>query len=600
MRASQLGVSQRPVGDWPRSEPRMSDRGPSRICPLCRTSTANLHCERDGTGTFQVDNIDVVGASRLNPGDLVGGRYRVVKRIGRGGMGAVYEAEHTGSGQRAAVKVLALEPDISGDPEVFFRFFREARITASLKHPNTVRLYDFGQNDNGPLFMAMELLHGPTLQQLVARRVAQGLSLTAAETVAIATPILRSLREAHQAGLVHRDLKPDNILLAEQGEDDVVVKVLDFGIARTNESRNTKASHLIGTPAFMSPEQCLGTELDGRSDLYALGVVMFYCLTGVTPFRGDAVAQIRGHCDGVPPSVESLSKTPLPQALAQVVNRALAKSPSARFTDAREMREALEAAVPERPAVSRSWVMTAPTSEIDAIKGGEASEEIEYAPTIAAASPGMFQAHSPGTDGTHADAPRQLAPPLEQGPAPVQGLGPTIPRLQPKQASVTEPPPAPEPASAGDDAVPTKLTTRPTSLWPLAIAAVLAIAAGLLWSRSQPPETSAASAKPAQSVTKVPAAPVAVAPPTAAPPLAASPAAEVAPAGPPTLPAAASRATGAPIEASPDDAAEVADPLRAPSDSVTPSPARPTARPVRPSIRKPTRPTGQPNIEEIR
>lgn len=364
----------------------MSEHAQNRVCPMCRARTASLHCERDGTGTFKVDNIDVLGASRLRPGDLVAHRYRVVRRIGRGGMGAVYEAEHTGSGQRVAVKVLALEPGESGDAEVFFRFYREARITASLKHANTVRLFDFGQSDSGALFMAMELLHGPTLQQLVARRGAQGAALTAQETVSIALPILRSLREAHQAGLVHRDLKPDNVMLAEQGDEDIVVKVLDFGIARGGDSHLTNISHLIGTPAYMSPEQCLGTPLDGRSDLYALGVLMYFCLTGVTPFRGDAVAQIRGHCDGTPPKLDSLARTPLPQGLVAAVERAMAKAPDDRFADAREMREALEQSVVERLSVTRAWIAL-PPGEVAEELADPSSADIENAPTMAAATP---------------------------------------------------------------------------------------------------------------------------------------------------------------------------------------------------------------------
>ncbi len=584
----------------------MSQRPTSRVCPLCRTGTTSLHCERDGTGTFQVEAVDVIGASRLNPGDLMGDRYRVIRRVGRGGMGAVYEAEHTGSGQRAAVKVLALELDESGDAEVFFRFFREARITASLKHANTVRLYDFGQDANGALFMAMELLRGPTLQQLITQRVQRGSTLSAAETVAIVAPVLRSLREAHQAGLVHRDLKPDNIILAEQGDDEVTVKVLDFGIARNRDSHITNANYLIGTPAYMSPEQCTGAHLDGRSDLYAIGIVLFCCLTGVTPFRGDAVAQIRGHCDGVPPRVEELCPTPLPPRLIAVIDRALAKWPDERFADAGEMREALEAAVSERVTVSRSWLGSLDSSPRGS--SGDVGElgEIENAPTLAAGRRLGEAPHSGEGAETQASMPPPLATPYGWSSAEVRVQSTTRPSVPPKVDSGAQAPAggprADEIPTVVDDPAPSTASRRFGRIGLVGLGAAVALGGWGLWPAASP---SAAAGSPTLATT---AAAPAIAPPSEAeaPPM--QPAPSVAAPQPASAPTAVPAAPVAPVPAAPSPvgSAPASQPTQAPEPSPAPAAAEvdkaaagTAAKPPRGRTAKVPRPKAKPEIEEI-
>ena len=328
----------------------------TRYCPHCTLPTDAEHCPADGVGTIVIDGIDVLASASLHPGELFAKRYRIVQRIGKGGFGAVYEAEHTGSGQLMALKVLALDP-ADGGRDVFFRFFREARITASLRHANTVRLHDFGQAETGALFMAMELLRGPTLEKHIGDLVAQGRTMTGPQACTVGIAVLKSLAEAHAVQLVHRDLKPDNIVLSDQGEEEAVVKVLDFGIARAGESRLTGNNRVLGTPAYMSPEQCKGNAtLDGRSDLYALGVILFRAVCGRLPFTGDMYALLSAHQNDPVPDLAELAQTPVIAPFVAIVHRALAKRPEDRFADARSMRLALEA------ALASDWQTTTPVA----------------------------------------------------------------------------------------------------------------------------------------------------------------------------------------------------------------------------------------------
>lgn len=221
-------------------------------------------------------------------------------------------------------------------------FFREARVTAGLSSTNTVRVYDIGQDPDGPLYIAMELLPGKTLHGLLRERLTAGSALTEAETLEIGAQVLNSLAEAHDKKLVHRDLKPGNIILMDEPDGGWLVKVLDFGIARTEDSSLTAAGAAPGTPAFMSPEQCKGDAMDGRSDLYALGILLFACACGRLPFESrDTLQLMHMHLTQAAPDPRSLAKQPLSQGFAAVVLRALAKKPDDRFADAREMRRAL-------------------------------------------------------------------------------------------------------------------------------------------------------------------------------------------------------------------------------------------------------------------
>jgi len=279
----------------------------------------------------------------LKAGDVIADRYRVIDVLGRGAFGAVYGAVHVTTKQPVAIKLLLGDgsgPKEKADTHVR-RFYREAQVTANLRHANTVRVFDVGQTENGAFFIAMERLDGITLEKLLIDREAAGTVLTQGETIDIAVAILGSLAEAHEKGLVHRDLKPGNIMLT-QVAGDPVVKVLDFGIVRAQGSGLTQDGRAVGTPGFMSPEQCMGKPLDGRSDIYALAAMMFVCVTGRLVFNPDTPLQMMMmHVQALPPDVRQHATTLLDDSFASLVMKNLAKEPTDRSKDARELRKQL-------------------------------------------------------------------------------------------------------------------------------------------------------------------------------------------------------------------------------------------------------------------
>lgn len=312
----------------------------NRLCPMCGNRTEEARCPHDGTATLVLaQNPD----SRLVEGTEVNGRYRVGGIIGQGGFGAVYRATSLATGQAIAIKVLGVSLD-SDESELIQRFFAEAQITASLKHPNTIRVFDFGQTEGGALYIAMELLSGQALNDLLRERKKAGTALTQAETLNIASQTLRSLTEAHMKGLVHRDLKPHNIFLNDVPGDDPVVKVLDFGIAKRLGSNLTGTGQAFGTPTYMSPEQAQNRPIDARSDLYSLAVVLYQCIAGACPFEGDnPLAVLLSHVTDEPPDLYERAAHPVSREFADAITRALAKDPDERFAGAVQMRKALEA-----------------------------------------------------------------------------------------------------------------------------------------------------------------------------------------------------------------------------------------------------------------
>lgn len=280
-------------------------------------------------------------ASSFRAGDVVLDRYRITGTLGRGGYGAVYAAEHLGTQQALALKMLSVDPSTTHD-DVVARFYREARITAGLTDVHTVRVFDVGQVEDGPLFMAMELLRGPELSAVVRGVELSGRRVSQQEAIEIALPVLQSLAEAHKAGLVHRDLKPANIIIATMGDEHRVVKVLDFGIAHTQDSELTSEGQALGTPAYMSPEQVKGKSLDSRADLYSLGVILYRCLAGRPPFRADdSFALAFMHVQEEVPDLRGFCGPEVDDAMIAAVHRALSKDPDDRFQTAQEMHQAL-------------------------------------------------------------------------------------------------------------------------------------------------------------------------------------------------------------------------------------------------------------------
>jgi serine/threonine-protein kinase len=279
------------------------------------------------------------------------GSYVITSLLGEGGMGKVYLARHTLIGRKAAVKIL--NPDIASDEEAVSRFFTEARLVNDIRHPNIVEITDFGQFSSF-YCIVMELLEGETL----AARLHRSRTLDEATVVRIFRQVTSALGAAHEQGMVHRDVKPENIFLRNHPDYPDFVKVLDFGIAKlltTNSAvgHHTKTGTVIGTPAYMSPEQCLGeASLDLRSDIYSLGVVLYEALTGRQPFVGDTLGRLIVCHVSEPPVPPSSINPHVSAGMSAVVMRALAKQSKDRFASMRELREALEIAPVRAPAVN--------------------------------------------------------------------------------------------------------------------------------------------------------------------------------------------------------------------------------------------------------
>ena len=283
-------------------------------------------------------------------GQVIGGRYRILERVGVGGMGTVYRAAQAGLDRQVAIKVL--KRDLSWDSDTVTRFHREARAMSLLTHPNTVRVFDFGETPDGLLYFTMELLEG----ELLTTRIEREGPVDVHASIRIIQQILRSLSEAHTKGIIHRDLKPDNIYLAHvDGHAEPVVKVLDFGIAkivqgeRAIDQLETQAGTVFGTPRYMSPEQAQGKKLDPRSDLYSVGILLYQLLAGRAPFiDDDAVVVMAKHIRERPvPPREVAPEQPIPAGLDRVVMRAVEKDPARRFKTADRFITKLELCVPE-------------------------------------------------------------------------------------------------------------------------------------------------------------------------------------------------------------------------------------------------------------
>jgi eukaryotic-like serine/threonine-protein kinase len=280
---------------------------------------------------------DDSSSDQLRPGSIFAGRYEVKEVLGAGGMGVVYRAFDRELGEIVAIKTL--RPDtVAGDPVALERFKQEIRLARRITQRNVVRTYDLGEV-GGVYYLTMEYVEGKSLKTLIQSRG----RLPVPVTLTIGKQLCRALEVAHEQGVIHRDIKPQNIVVDPNG----FLKVMDFGIARlANPPRGkglTQAGMAIGTPDYMSPEQLSGQELDPRSDLYATGVVLFECLTGRLPFEADTPwSLIAKHIEEVPPSPHSLNAD-VPEALAQVVLRAMAKDRERRYQTAVELHDALEA-----------------------------------------------------------------------------------------------------------------------------------------------------------------------------------------------------------------------------------------------------------------
>lgn len=369
----------------------------------------------------------------LAPGTVLADRYRIHELLGRGGMGAVYRAEHLALGNSVAVKVLRASH--GARPEIVRRFQREAVAASQIRHPGIVEVTDFGRTPDGRFYLAMELVDGETL----ARRLARLGPFNPGAALSLVRELAHALGAAHARGIFHRDIKPENVLLGGDGR----ARLADFGIARLadgpRDARETAAGLIFGTPHYMSPEQAAGQRQDGRSDVYALGVLLFELLTGAPPYLGASATHVlAAHLLSPVPRLPAHGpQGPLPSALADLVARMMAKNASERPATMAEVEAALDAVLsgqelpPPRPRWrSFQWRRAAVAAVMLAVGATAVAVSTREArappppPTALAAATRSNAGQTPGVEATEAHSapgPRALERPAEEAGAGTSG-----------------------------------------------------------------------------------------------------------------------------------------------------------------------------------
>ena len=328
-----------PRSQMPRARRSRSDRGP----PSDDATFERLL--RAAARIPEYTDFALPSSGRLPAvGTVVGGKYRIARMVGRGGMGAVFAAVHVNLGTRVALKLML--PSVARDPESRQRLLREANAARRIRHPNVVEVFEVGI-DRGVPFLVMELLAGTLLRD----RMAEG-PMPLRRALAIFMPILAGVASAHRAGVIHRDLKPDNVMLVRAGRGRALPKILDFGIAKLTAAAGEPSTSItcrrvvLGTPAFMAPEQLIGDAVDVRADVYSLGVLLYALLAGRRPFEAEGYNQLLFKIASEEPVALTGLRPDLPAGVAAIVRRAMARRCEQRFRSVDGFALALNAFVP--------------------------------------------------------------------------------------------------------------------------------------------------------------------------------------------------------------------------------------------------------------
>jgi len=442
-------------------------------CPACQAENdANATACTACGGAIAQAVTSMIVAVDLRPGSVFDERYEIRSQLGQGGMGMVYRAHDRSLDEEVAIKVL--RPDFAQDPKMAERFKSEIKLARRVRHHNVCAIHDYGE-DRGLLYISMELVRGTDLKHVLRERG----GLPPAEAYDIAIQVAEGLQAVHDAGIIHRDLKTPNIMI-----DNGVARLMDFGIAKRQEGggASTATGHVLGTPEYMSPEQAQGFKVDARTDVYALGVLIFETFTGQVPFRGDTpISTILKHLHDQPP----LDSSHLPLPLRPVLKRAMAKDPNARYPTARALAEALrEARQPSRKQQPVSTaVLEAPTLPKQASARRGLAPWLLAVPLVAVGA-GAFLLNR--NDVVTAPAPvvpspTTMVPALTLAPT-TQAAAPVIPPTTVAPATLAaRPTPAPRPTRP-PAAPATPLAAAPATLAPTPVPTTLAAPAepGLL------------------------------------------------------------------------------------------------------------------------
>ncbi|MGQ0763990.1 MAG: protein kinase domain-containing protein [Acidobacteriota bacterium] len=351
------------------------------VSPERRQSTQQTEWSRPWPRVTSPANDKVTGDVLL--GRTIEGKYRIDAKLGAGGMGAVYRAHRLLIGDDVALKIL--HPEHVSQPDATERFRREAQAAARLKHANAVSIYDFGVTNDGLVYLVMELVEGQSLREIIKQ---QG-PLTPSAAAEVISQVCAALDEAHRQQIVHRDLKPDNIVVKPM-LNGLRVKVLDFGIAKLRDltaGNLTQTGSVMGTPHYMSPEQCLGEELDSRSDIYSLGIVLYEMLAGVVPFNSPmSTAVVVQHVNQAPPPLRTINLS-ISTAVEAVVMHALAKQRQERPQSAAALAEELRNELSPMPSFASQQRTPTPTFAAQAPSFPN-SQPTAQAPTVVLRTPG--------------------------------------------------------------------------------------------------------------------------------------------------------------------------------------------------------------------